>query len=194
MRGLKVALIISLMLAFMIPVSALSMPYQFGSLMSFPELSMNINPLGTSSLWTSDSSPTMFKAPSMDLSSIAFPSLSELNGFQIMPSTTTVSSPITSMKKGGFGQDAPEQNPIPLQDITVPQDKKNKALEIAANSPLCKEYNVYPDDSWQARWETDPSDGHTIRVSTGLPNYYSVEIVVDLNTGNVVKSDYVPPI
>lgn len=69
------------------------------------------------------------------------------------------------------------------------QEQKDEAFKIAATSPLCAQYNAYPDESWSCTWAGDTPDGHTILVSKELGGYF-LDITVDLNTDSIVNADY----
>ena len=71
---------------------------------------------------------------------------------------------------GNVSQDSvssPETQAYPNAPA-ITQAQKDEALKIAATSPLCAQYNIYPDESWTCNWGM-PYDGHTIQVfpSTG---------------------------
>ena len=67
------------------------------------------------------------------------------------------------------------------------QTQREEAIKIAGTSPICPEYNLHPDDSWDCEWTT-PSDGHTIIVGKQMSGDTVFQIFVDLNTQKVVKS------
>lgn len=72
--------------------------------------------------------------------------------------------------------------------------QKDEARKIAATSPLCAEYNTYPDDSWTCDWACHPADGHTVAVWKEIDDGSSLDITVDLNTQKVVSSYRTPSI
>jgi len=89
----------------------------------------------------------------------------------------------------GFGTNTAVYNSGPTQA------QKDEALQIAATSPLCKQYNAYPDESWRCAWNSSPSDGHTVDVFTALPDGTNfLYITVDLNTHSVVYAQNEPSI
>ena len=101
----------------------------------------------------------------------------------------------------GTGTNAPTSQPDNGYGPT--QAQKDEALQIAAASPLCQQYNTYPDESWSCGWagvETDsqgnviaPDDGHTVNVFKELPDGSALYITVDLNTGKIIgQSDEQP--
>ncbi|HTY90710.1 MAG TPA: hypothetical protein VMC84_05980 [Methanocella sp.] len=90
----------------------------------------------------------------------------------------------------GFGcnsnNQASQANPYPAPT----QEQKEEAIKIAATSPVCKQYNAYPDASWSVGWSGFPPDGHTLDVFKEISTNYFLTIWVDLDTGSVVKTDY----
>jgi hypothetical protein len=117
------------------------------------------------------------------------------------PSPTPTPTPIPTQNP--VHSTEPVASPTALQNsasnnngsIIIPpitQAQKEEAFQIASTSPLCSEYNTYPDDTWTCEW-APPADGHTILVWKAISNG-SIEITVDLNTHSVVTSYLIPPI
>lgn len=212
MRGLTVAIIILALIIFTTSASALSMPSLFGSMTSFPAISTNINPISTFSFGTSNDGSVITNNPLTDMSSVS----SIIDGTSTIP--VIIGNPSNSIQNLPVGLDSgfqwpgvgynkwtahgvtPPSNyiqpsetvsatPTPIPDIT--QAQKDEALKIAATSPLCKEYNSYPDESWMASWGS-PYDGHTIGVFTTLSNGYIFEIWVNIDNGTIVNTLYQP--
>jgi len=71
--------------------------------------------------------------------------------------------------------------------------QKVEARKIAATSPVCDEYNTYPDESWNCEWACHPADGHTVIVGKEIKEG-TIGITVDLNTLTVVSSYLIRPI
>ena len=155
---------------------------------------------------TSNTDTSMLSSPSIFKS---MPSIGAENDFFNIPSTNinsdntglTALSGLTS-GSGNTGLSIPLNmfstglNAFPSLDseTTLPtQAQKDDALKIAATSPLCQQYNVYPDESWDCQWLTSPHDGSSIIVSKRLSDGNTLEISVDLNSGTIVNSQYVSP-
>lgn len=202
---LRAALITLALLMIPTSVAALSMPSQLGSLMSFPAITSGFDPTNTFSSGLAEYSPVV-SIPSAGISS-ASPSISDTS---LIPanigSLTNGLSYVPVGSDSGFQWPSSSYNKWTANGVTTPsaittasspaptQAQKDKALKIAATSPLCKQYNVYPDESWGCEW-TDPSDGHTITVTTqvgtqGSSPYGNIWISVDLNTGKVTNGAF----
>jgi hypothetical protein len=72
------------------------------------------------------------------------------------------------------------------------QAQKDEALQIAATSSLCQQYNTYPSESWSCGWDTIPPDGHTVDVWYMFSDGSSLDIVVDLSNQSIVSAEYEP--
>lgn len=215
MRGLKIALIIFVLITLSASASAQSVPFNSGSLMSFPTGFTSYEPTNMFSSGLTGYSPVV-SIPSADISSVS-PSISDTslipaaigssaNGLSYVPvgSDSGFQWPSSSYNKwtanGVIPPSAYTQSsepvsvtptPTPTPDVT--QAQKDKALQIAAGSPLCEKYNAYPNESWDVTWQY-PYDGHTAQVypMTGFSDGNSIEIIVDLNTNSIVNSEVVP--
>lgn len=209
MRGLRVVLIIFALLTLSTSAGALSMPFHFGSLMSFPVSSTAFQPFNMFSSGLTVSNP-LSVTPISYISPISTTTGKTSQIPSIMPSTSSmISSPcsnnqnslLDSLSSSGSTQMASNNFPNPAEPETsdqgtrlnVPQTQKDEALKIAASSPLCKQYNVYPNESWGCEWvESFPAfNNHNLEVYTPVGTFYgsTLVITVDLNTGSIVKSE-----
>ena len=204
MRGLKVVLIIFALILLSASASAQSLLSQLDSLMSL------------SSSSTCDPVNMFSSVPQMTSMISGFPT--DGSFFQ-----STGSSPYNQIVDQSFQWPGPSYNKWTAHGITPPstytqpsgnvsqdsvsspeaqawanapaitQVQKDKALKIAATSPLCAQYNTYPDESWTCNWGS-PYDGHTIQVfpSTGNSQGTDVDFFVNIDDGTIVNS-YVNP-
>jgi hypothetical protein len=215
MKLLKIALITLILLTLSASASALSIPSMFGLLTSFPALSTNTNPIGAFSFGTSDGNSIIASNPLTDMSSISSTPQGSSSVFPVItPSTSTffssgingLNSPIDSQLSDYSTQGIPNNyaNPGECEStdqsirMNVDQAQKDEALKIAASSPLCKQYNVYPDESWGCEWAAGSfpmiSSNSDLEVYTtgGTLTDNTLVITVDLDSGTIVSSQIEP--
>lgn len=93
----------------------------------------------------------------------------------------------------GFGGNTNSQSSQANTIIPLPtQAQKDEAIKIASTSPLCKQYNAYPNENWNFGWNGGTPAGNIINLMAELPDTNWLEIVVDLNTDSIVSATIDP--
>lgn len=186
MRTLTIALITLSLLILSASTSALSLPFQSGTLMSFPTSSTGLEPFNMFSLGSVSGSPA------------TIPSKLVINSRSIPMDQFSGTDP--GNNKWIDHTFVPTASPNPVADAyfnapSITQEQKDRALNIASTSDVYKKYIQYPNSGWTYTW-TYPYTG-AIHLSTTIsPNnpsatvYGQLSFDVDINKGTVINAGF----